>query len=298
MSQPDSAPVTAWHPVLRIAFRFAFVYLILFAFPGPIAQVPVVGDLIGFVSGSLRVFVVNGVCRSVLGLGGDLGQPSGSGDRAVDYVHAACTLVVAACVALLWSALARRSTNHTRLHEGLRIYLRYLLVIVMLGYGLAKVIPPTQFPPPGVERLHHPYGESSPMRLMWTFMGASQPYVYFAGVMELVAAALLLFRRTTTLGALVMSAVMANVVMLNFCYDVPVKLHSSHWLMMALFLLLPEVPRLMNVFVLHRVTQPASVGMPVTGKRWRIGWVVAKTAFVAWMLFSAVSTQIEIRKQF
>jgi hypothetical protein len=107
----------------------------------------------------------------------------------------------------------------------------------------------------------------------------------------------LLFRRTTTLGALVMCAVMTNVVMLNFCYDVPVKLNSSHWLMMAVFLLLPEVPRLLNVFVLHRATQPATVGVPVRGKRWRIGWVVAKAAFVAWMLYSAVEEQIEFRKQ-
>ena len=32
-----------------------------------------------------------------------------------------------------------------------------------------------------------------------------------------------LFRRTTTLGALVSIAVLGNVAMLNYCYDVPVK---------------------------------------------------------------------------
>jgi hypothetical protein len=46
--------------------------------------------------------------------------------------------------------------------------------------------------------------------------------------------------------------VMSNVVALNFSYDVPVKLYSSHLLAMAIFLLLPDVRRIANFFVLNR----------------------------------------------
>lgn len=42
----------------------------------------------------------------------------------------------------------------------------------MVAYGMFK-ISPSQFPAPGLSRLVQPYGDSSPMGLLWTFMGVS-----------------------------------------------------------------------------------------------------------------------------
>jgi hypothetical protein len=109
-----------------------------------------------------------------------------------------------------------------------------------------------------------PYGESSPMGLLWTFMGASRSYTLFAGLGEVLGAVLLIWRRTSTLGALVVVGVMANVVMLNFCYDVPVKLYSSHLLCLALVLLLPDLGRLSSLFVLNRPTEEVMLAPPYT----------------------------------
>jgi len=63
-----------------------------------------------------------------------------------------------------------------------------------------------------------------------TFMGASTPYNVFTGASEMLAGVLLFFPTTTLLGALLAMAVMTQVVALNFCYDVPVKLFSTHLL--------------------------------------------------------------------
>jgi hypothetical protein len=121
----------------------------------------------------------------------------------------------------------------------------------LLTYGFAKV-PPQQFTMPGADLLLRTYGDSSPMGLLWTFMGFSPAYTMFAGLAELVPGFLLLFRRTATLGALVGTATMLNVVVLNFCYDVPVKLFSAHLLAALVVIALPDVPRLVNLFVLNR----------------------------------------------
>jgi hypothetical protein len=43
------------------------------------------------------------------------------------------------------------------------------------------------------------------MGILWTFMAASTGYTIFAGLAEAVAGLLLLFRRTSTLGALLRS---------------------------------------------------------------------------------------------
>ena len=90
------------------------------------------------------------------------------------------------------------------------------------------------------------------MNVLWAFMGASRPYTVFAGLGEVLAALLLIWRRTGSLGGLVTIGVMTNVAMLNFCYDVPVKLYSSHLLVMAILVVLPDVGRLANVLIWNR----------------------------------------------
>ena len=74
-----------------------------------------------------------------------------------------------------------------------------MLSVTLFGYGFAKVFP-QQFGPPGPFKLIEPYGEFSPMGVLWSFMGASIPYVIFSGACEVAGGALVLFRRTTLLG--------------------------------------------------------------------------------------------------
>jgi hypothetical protein len=133
----------------------------------------------------------------------------------------------------------------------------------MLGYGMAKTFTTgNQFAPPDVSQLLKTYGDSSPMNLVWTMMGTSRAYTFFAGSGEVVGGLLLLWRRTTTVGALVTFGVMANVVMLNFCYDVPVKLYSTHLTVMAVFLFVADAPRLANLLFWNRARGPVALGPP------------------------------------
>lgn len=70
-------------------------------------------------------------------------------------------------------------------------------------------------------------------------MGYSRTYTIFAGAGEVIGGVLLFFRRTTTLGALILCGVLANVVALNFSYGIPVKIFSSLLLLLAYFWSLP-----------------------------------------------------------
>jgi hypothetical protein len=136
-----------------------------------------------------------------------------------------------------------------------------------------------QMPPPPLSRLVEAYGDSSPMGLLWTFMGASRGYNAFAGGAEMLAGLLLFVPGLTALGALLAIAVMSNVFMLNMCYDVPVKLFSFHLLLMAVFLAIPDLRRLINLFVLRRKVQ-LSVAEPLFHRRWlNRGSLVAQFLF-------------------
>jgi heme/copper-type cytochrome/quinol oxidase subunit 2 len=83
-------------------------------------------------------------------------------------------------------------------------------------------------------------------------MGASPLYRIAAGAAEVAAGFLLMFRRTATVGALAAAAVMANVALLNFSYDVPVKLYSAHLCPAAVFLLIPDFHALFRFLIERR----------------------------------------------
>lgn len=104
------------------------------------------------------------------------------------------------------------------------------------------------------------YGEMSPMGLLWRFMAFSPTVQALAGAAELVAVILLLFRRTSWLGALIAAMDMSIVFLLNLTFDVPVKQLSGVMALAGLILLIPNVPRI-AAFLLGRAAGPAVSGM-------------------------------------
>jgi hypothetical protein len=283
---PEATSSSPTRPaILRaILFRFAFVYWAMSVFV--VAANEDTGlTLIG--KGVRPVWnpIVVWVGTHVLGISYPIDTAiNGSGDKTADWVGVFLAAATAAIATAVWSVLDRQGAGHARLRSLLRVILRYTVAFALLGYGSIKLFG-LQFPMPGAGRLVQRYGESSPMGLLWTFMGASPAYQFFAGAAETAGAVLLLFRRTTALGALVLSAVLVNVVLLNFCYDVPVKINAVHYLGMCIFLLLPELRRLADVLVFQRATQPAERDPISPRRRLRIAGRIVKYALIGVMLF-------------
>jgi hypothetical protein len=262
MSMAVSHPAQ-WSRAQRVAFRFFFAYFALYFFPLPsgLANPDAVSTLTDGVWHKLVPWVASHLFHLQITT-----FSNGSGDTTYDYLRVFCMVVLAVVATVIWSLLDRQRKDYRTLHDWARLWLRYALGLSMLTYGAVKVIK-LQMPTPGYGVLSETYGESSPMRLLWTFMGFSTGYSFFAGASEVAAALFLFFRRTTTLGALLAAAVMSNVVMLNFCYDVPVKLGSSHLLLLALFLLAPDLSRLANLLLFNRTVEPVDRG-PHLARRW------------------------------
>lgn len=246
LGAPGDAPPepAAWPPALRVLFRFATA-LVLFTTVSPFP-----GALLRWVA------------RHVLGLPGEAAwYPNGAGDKTIAWAQLACAWAAAALVAAAWTALDRRRAHYARAHGWLRTLVRYTLGAEMLLYGWAKIFQ-AQFPPVALGRLVEPYGEFSPMSVLWTMMGHSASYNAFCGAAEAAGAVLLFWRRTTPLGALLTAASLANVVALNFGYDVTVKLHSLGLLALALVLLAPDARRLWAAVAEGRAVGPSRTAAP------------------------------------
>ena len=87
------------------------------------------------------------------------------------------------------------------------------------------------------------------------------------GIAEL-SAGLLFFRRTATLGALICVIVCANVLAINYFFDVPVKILSTMLLLMSLFLLAPNFQRLIKLFINGETVKLKAIEMPLMNRRW------------------------------
>lgn len=286
-----------WSLIQLILFRFAFAYFILYLLPFPASEIPGVEEY-AFKYNQLWFKIVPWFGEHVLHLSQKITIfQNGSGDTTFNYVQLLCFAAISATVALCWSLVDFRRTNYRRLHIWLRVYVRFGLAIVMIAYGAIKVVK-SQFPDPSLDRLIQPFGEASPMGLLWTFMGASTGYNIFSGAGEMLGGLLLTTRRTTLLGALVSIGVMSHIVALNFCYDVPVKLFSLNLLAMAIFLAVPDAHRLANMFLWNKPAPSADIKPFTRRKSVNYGIIGLRTAIVVAVVALHISNALESQRQF
>jgi len=222
----------------------------------------------------------------VPGAHGALVVSNDSSDTIMGYLLLLSYFTLAAAASLVWTFFLRRKPRRNASVDLLRSFLRYALALVLLGAGLGMTnLGDSPFEELTGQRLDKSWGETSPMGLVWGFMSASRSYTVFAGLMGVVSAFLLLWRRTALLGAAISVTLMANMVMLSFCYDLPYKIASSHLLLISVLVMIPDARRLMALFIYNRNSADRATGdvWAVTGVSWLV-WlprtIVVASCFV------------------
>jgi len=263
-----------WSSPRKWSFRFIAAYLFWYIFPFPITSLPlleVISQPINDIWNTISLWLGNTILQLEQTIST---QMNGSGDKTIDYLNNLSVLLVSIITTIIWSIVDRKRANYETLLYWLEVLVRYYLAVTLIGYGGAKIFK-TQFPFPGLHRLIQPYGESSPMGLAWTFMGYSTSFNYFTGFGEAIAGFLLFFRRTKLLGAFIGISVMSTIVMMNFGYDIPVKLFSSNLLLMLFLLLVPDGKKILHFLFLNKEIKPtkqishiANEKLRNVGKKW------------------------------
>jgi hypothetical protein len=185
------------------------------------------------------------VAVMLLGLGLETSDVNTDNARGVLLVGVSAAVGVAA--SLVYSRLERSDERAARVRIAAWTFIRLFLAFELTRYGVAKIV--------GMQFYQRYYQLDSraldmkPMSLAWTFFGRSYGYQAISGVLEIAGAALLCFRRTTTLGGCLVLTVLANVVLVDFYYDVPVKLFASVYLTMTLYVLAWDARRFWIFFL-------------------------------------------------
>ncbi|GAB2522542.1 hypothetical protein [Spirosoma aerophilum] len=276
-------PADQWAFWQKFLFRFGCIYLLLYMSPWTwVSDLPFLG-FIGEYYGKVEEILVNFTNTYIVHVKDVLVPLNGSGDTSYGYAQLCFFLISGLVGAIVWTLFDRRD-NYNTAYYWLLVLLRYYVAMVALRYGVIKLFG-QQMVFPSMSALATPLGDLLPMRFSWYFIGYSTPYQFFSGAVEVVAGLLLFFRRTSTLGAFVAASVFLNVMMMNLCYDIPVKLFSIHLFLFSNVLLIGDAKRLLNFFVFNKPTQPKP--RLVLPKKWmRTTQIALKVAFV--ILFLAM----------
>lgn len=183
-------------------------------------------------------------------------------------------LGVAVIIGGIWYLYDRTfEQRYERWNYLLRVILRYRLAIALFTYGFLLLFP-LQAPFPSLSDLHTKYGEFLPWKIYYHSLGVSTAgYEPILGVAELLAGALLLWRRTVVAGAGLAAAILINVVLVNFAYDLGAHVLSIYLLLIAVVLLLHDTPRLYALLVKEEKTkadhyQPSFSATGLAVRKW------------------------------
>ncbi len=299
-----------WSASRKIWFRFFCSFFVLYLFPFPLNNFPfgtavngISESILGWyyaATGAVESFwhwIIPGVGKHILHLKTPITTFSnGSGDTTYDYVLVLTELILSLLGTIVWTLIDRKRASYNTAYYWLTVIVRYFLASMMLSYGFAKVFH-LQMPYPYLSRLLQPYGDSSPMGLAWTYVGQSKAFSVFVGWSEVICGVLLFFRKTSLIGSLLSLVVMGNVVVINMCYDVPVKLFSSALELMAFYLTAPFLPALYTLFVAHKPAVLVKQEQPVFKKRWMLITVrILKFLFIADAVFYGITNSYESMK--
>ena len=272
-----------WRLWQKLFFRFFFIYFIFYLSPWSwLSIIPGVDFLLNYYNDLIEWLVIkaNANFFHVFGVKNVHPVQNGSGDTSYSWAENYFYIVIAVIGCIVWNVIDRKRRGYRQLNYLLCLVIRYALALNAFGYGFDKIFA-LQMPFPQISQLATPLGDFLPMRFSWLFIGYSTPYEIFSGVMEVLAGSLLLWRRTTTLGVLIATAVFTNVMMLNLCYDIPVKLFSMNLVLMCFYLLANEYHRIACFFILNKPAALCNVyHYPLTKKWMRVTRIVLKLGII------------------
>jgi len=226
----------------RIFFYFLFLYcleVILFYYNVP---------LMSSIQDSYYSFLKLLINKLYLFLGGNehlVSELNGSTDRLFDYIKNGLFLFLSIPISLF----SYKFYKVRKILDYLPTIIQITSILVLFEYGFAKIYN-LQFMSPDYFRLSEEIGNMSPMRLLWTFMGVSYSFKVFVGISQVIAATLLIFKRTMFLGSLMSSILFLNIFIFNMTFDGPLKSFSFIFLISNLLILLRTEEA---AFVLKRI---------------------------------------------
>jgi hypothetical protein len=267
-------PTPSWTATQKIAFRIAFVYMLLLCIP----LYP------GFYEHLLRLqfskityhdfqaivafwppqFVTIETEEGVFGI--------------LNYINLILGFFAAVVIGSIWTMVDRKTLTYNTLYYWIRVLARYRLAYGMIGWGLKKAFP-MQMVYPTVGMLNTPFIDMAEKKLYWSHVGVSFWYTVFLGFAEILPGLLLLHRKTASLGGALAAVVTFNICIANHAYDAGVAVPAAYFAIIGIFVVWYDLPKIWNLVVNERDVFPYRYNPVITEKWQRNAGAVVKWTF-------------------
>lgn len=195
------------------------------------------------------------------------------------FINWGIVALIALAGAVAWSFADKSSIEYNKLSYWIRVIVRYRLAVGILVYGFIKFFP-IQAPWPSISNLNTNYGDFNRWKLFSLSLGIVPNYQSFLGLVEIITGGLLLFRKTSTIGAFIIIIFTGNVFMSNLAYEGGEYIYSLYLISFALFLLIFDLQRIISLLILQKPTIPNRF-KPVPTVNWqRYTRLALKTFFI------------------
>ena len=136
-----------------------------------------------------------------------------------------------------------------------RTLVRFRLAVSLFAYGWIKYFP-LLAPFPSISNLNTAYGDFTRWKLFSLSLGIVPGYESFLGAVEIVAAVLLLFRKTAGIGAFLIIIFLGNVFMSNLAYEGVDVVYSLYLISLALFVFSFDLLKLYTLLIKQLPASP------------------------------------------
>ena len=155
----------------------------------------------------------------------------------------------------------------------LRIFARYRLASILFVAGFTKLF--AIFAPDlSLSHLNTGYGYFENWKQLYLSLSAAPAYLVFLGIVELLSAFLLLFRKTSFLGVIFIIPFYGNVFFADLAYEGKYFLVPAYIILLTIPIFIYDVKRLGNLIVDFKITQ---------GNRWKFDWSTLKIGQFIWI---------------
>jgi hypothetical protein len=167
---------------------------------------------------------------------------------------------------------------------------RYMLAAIIIFYGLDKLM---------VDQLKMSYywygdelGKLSGSQLTWSFFGYSKFYNSCIAIAQVAGGLLLLFRRTTLLGALFLLPILINITLIDYNYDISAKDIITVLLLLDIFLISISARPLISFFLANKQVNGENILSGYSPERSRS--LLSKSLLVFGVLLFAIMTNFNL----
>ncbi|SOD12620.1 hypothetical protein [Pedobacter xixiisoli] len=233
-----------WSKKEKIAFRIAFIFFTIMSVPTDYGYYVMLGHFdwlnLNYRQLTEMAAFFNPQFLNVYSESGFFGIAS--------YINWPFVLLISIIAALIWGYFDKHRPSYNDLYYLVRVFARYRVGYAGISWGYKKIFVmqmPTQFEAIWNTDLINFFAK----RLYWEVLSVAPTYEVYLGFAEFFAGFLLLFRKTTSLGAALAFVVFGNIALSNHAYDIGEQVPSALMALLALFLLWKDIPAIYQVIV-------------------------------------------------